>query len=317
MAPLNAAAAPQRPAMARGPPARTDQSAGPPRDEARAHPGPGGRGTGRRKCTPAMPPGGEPGRLREFWDGTAAAVAAAAEPMRGAARTGGPRRPRPSKAAGTPAARPAKHATIFNGQRRRRPVGRGGGAGTQWRDRAWSAVLGGSFAGIVAVTANMIARGYDIWPIGAVMSVVSAAALAHILLRGRRLRSPRGGRPAGAAASARMLGRGRGDGARMRRLIRLSDRVAVLCDSLPRRTDVETLAVLYEIRICYTEAFELAEGLGADGRVLVDTMRKVLANFNHMYDMQSGSLRRTDANAAEFAAAMRELGRDVDGSTRR
>ena len=159
--------------------------------------------------------------------------------------------------------------------------------------RAQVIILGGAFVGIAAITANMIASGYDTWPFGVAMSVVSAAAFAHILVRGRR-------------PNARML-----------RLKHLSDRVSSLYDSLPRRTGVETLAVLHEIRVCYSEACVLADGFGAEGRELATTLRKVLANINRMYDIQSGSLRCTEANAADFAAAMRELGRDVDGTPSR
>lgn len=120
-----------------------------------------------------------------------------------------------------------------------------------------------------------------------------------------------------AALFGRVFLRARRQILRLRRLKRMSDRILRLFDSLPRRTEVETLAVLHEIRASYAEALELAEGLGDGGRTVTAAMRRALAAINEVYDVQSGSLRRTDANAADFAAAMRGLGRDVDGSVGR
>ena len=111
--------------------------------------------------------------------------------------------------------------------------------------------------------------------------------------------------------------RARGEDARMGRLEYLSGHISSLCDSLPRKTDVETLAVLHEIRICYDEACALADGFGERGGRLAATLHKSRGRIDKMYEIQSGFLRRTEANAAEFAEAMRGLGRNADGSERR
>ena len=48
------------------------------------------------------------------------------------------------------------------------------------------------------------------------------------------------------------------------------------------------------------------------------TIREAAARVDEIYGIQSGSLRRTEANAAEFAAAMRAPGREeADGSVTR
>ena len=120
--------------------------------------------------------------------------------------------------------------------------------------------------------------------------------------------------PASAASFAQVFLRTRRNLARARRLERMTGRILSLCRSLPRRSEVETLAVLHEIRACYGEAFKVAEGLGDGGKRIMPAMREAVARVDEIYDIQSGSLRRTEANAADFAAAMRALGRDADGS---
>ena len=94
----------------------------------------------------------------------------------------------------------------------------------------------------------------------------------------------------------------------------LIDRVHELIHTIPRRTEAETLAVIHEVRNCYTEAFELKDDIGYADDELDATMRANLDAIDELYDIQSGSLRRTDANAADFADAMRRLGRGLDGT---
>ena len=111
--------------------------------------------------------------------------------------------------------------------------------------------------------------------------------------------------------------RSRRDEIRLRRLEDMTARITFLVATLPRPTDVETLAVLHEIRNCYAEASELAAGFGGRGRRLAASIRDGLGKVERLYDIQSGSLRHTGENASDFARVMRELGRDVDGSLRR
>lgn len=177
----------------------------------------------------------------------------------------------------------------------RRSVNTGGEDGARRRERILTAAVSGSLAAIVAIPVYAIAGSGGGWwaAAGGAILAASAAYFAHVFQRARR------------------------DRARLRRLERTSDRIMSLCDSLPRRSDVETLAVLHEIRICYGEALKLAEGLGDKGRQLAATISRALARIDQMYDLQSGLLRRTETNAAEFAAAMRKLGRNADGTTLR
>lgn len=111
--------------------------------------------------------------------------------------------------------------------------------------------------------------------------------------------------------------RSRRDEIRLRRLEHMTARITFLVATLPRPTDVETLAVLHEIRNCYAEASELAAGFGGRGKRLAASIRDGLCKVERLYDIQSGSLRHTGENASDFARVMRELGRDVDGSLRR
>ena len=156
----------------------------------------------------------------------------------------------------------------------------------------WGA-LGALFAAIAVIPqAYLVGIGSLAWPVAAAVAAVFAAAYAFMYAHMYRSRS------------------------RLRRFEHLSGRVISLGRSLPRGTDVETLAVLHEMRTCYGEACMVAGGLGAKGGHLADMMRETLAKIDGLYDAQTGSLRRTPANAAEFAAAMRRLGREVDGSER-
>ena len=155
----------------------------------------------------------------------------------------------------------------------------------------WGAI-GALLAAIATVPMAYLASiGVMAWPVAAAVAAVLAGAYAFMYAHMYRTRS------------------------RMRRLRHLADRVISLCKSLPRGTDVETLAVLHEIRTCYGEACRVAARLDGRGGRLADSMRETMARLDGMYDARSASLRRTDANAADFAAAMRRLGRDVDGSS--
>ena len=102
----------------------------------------------------------------------------------------------------------------------------------------------------------------------------------------------------------------------MRRCDDLLDRVHGLIQSIPCRTEAETLAALHEIRNCYNEAIELEDRLGDGGGMIAARLRENLGCIDDLYGIQTGSLRRTEANAADFAAAMRRLGRDADGAAR-
>ena len=163
------------------------------------------------------------------------------------------------------------------------------------RERLLRCAVFSALAGIVAFSVYMYAASGEIWwaAVGAAILAAAAASFAQVCLRVRR------------------------DLARTRRLERTTGRILSLCRSLPRRSEVETLAVLHEIRACYGEAFKTAEGLSDGGKRIMPVMREAVARVDEIYDIQSGSLRRTEANAAEFAAAMRALGRDADGSDAR
>ena len=164
---------------------------------------------------------------------------------------------------------------------------------TRRRKLRWTA-LGAVFASVAVVPqALIVLADASVWPAAVAISAAIGIALACLFVHMYKI------------------------GRRMGRLEYMSNRTIFLCDSLPRSTDVETLAVLHEIRTCYEEACRLADGLGPKGRELGDVMRKMRAKIDRMYEVQSGSLRRTEANAAEFAEAMRALGRDADGSERR
>ena len=157
----------------------------------------------------------------------------------------------------------------------------------------WGA-LGALFAAIAVVPqAYLAGTGALAWPAAAAIAAAFVAAYALMYAHMYRTRS------------------------RLRRFEHLSGRVISLGRSLPRKTDVETLAVLHEMRTCYVEACRVAGRLGGKGGRLADMMRETLARIDGLYEMQSGSLRRTGANAAEFAEAMRGLGRNADGSERR
>ena len=164
------------------------------------------------------------------------------------------------------------------------------------RERLLRCAVFSALAGIVAFPAYMYAAsGEIVWAaVGAAILAASAASYAQVFLRVRR------------------------DLARARRLGRMTGRILSLCQSLPRGSEVETLAVLHEIRACYGEAFKVAERLGDGGKRVMPAMREAVARVDEIYDIQSGSLRRTEANAAEFAAAMRAPGREeADGSETR
>ena len=96
----------------------------------------------------------------------------------------------------------------------------------------------------------------------------------------------------------------------------LLDRIWELLDMIPRRTEAETLAVIHEIRICYAEIVELVDKMGEGGTPFAIKLRMGLDDIRRQYDIQAGSLRCTKANAADFHAAMRGLGRDADGTLR-
>ena len=183
----------------------------------------------------------------------------------------------------------------------------GTGTGTDLRGRRFRAAMRAAwYAGLAGMAGSMHLAMYGAgsWPGAACTSAVAGAAIAAWLAHRR--------------------GRGRGPDADVERLRRcglLSRRVDALLASLPCRTEAGTLAVLHEVRNCYAEALEQAgrlggSGGGGTGDRLAARLRRNMAQIDGLYDVQTGSLRCTAANAAEFAAAMRTLGRDVDGSMR-
>ena len=101
-----------------------------------------------------------------------------------------------------------------------------------------------------------------------------------------------------------------------RRCEYLLDRIEALVESIPRKTEAETLAVIHEVRNCYVESIDVVERMGEGDTKLASKLRRNLGQIDELYDIQTGSLRCTEANAADFAAAMRKLGRDADGSLR-
>ena len=141
--------------------------------------------------------------------------------------------------------------------------------------------------------------GADAWQVGAIGSATASGVIGlWLVLSSKQRRAYRLRRDA------------------MRRCEYLIDRIGRLLESIPRRTETETLAALHEIRNCYTETIRLVDEMGDGDSRLAASLRRGLAQIGEMYDMQTGSLRRTDVNAADFAAAMRALGRDADGALR-
>ena len=143
--------------------------------------------------------------------------------------------------------------------------------------------------------------GLEAWPGAALTTAVTGGAMASLSLH---------------------LRRGRREARRrrecMRRCLLLLDRISCLIAAIPCRTEAETLAAFHEIRNCYAEAIEMSSGLGDWDEPVAAAMRGNLDQINELYDIQTGSLRRTEANAADFAAAMRALGsEEADGSLRR
>ena len=165
--------------------------------------------------------------------------------------------------------------------------GRGG-----LRGKIWDVVFIGSGAAC-PVLLCLSMGGTDALPIGAAMSAVVVACAAWMRRSVRRFKA-----------------RERS----MRRCDGLIERVEYLVGTMPCKTEAETLAALHEIRNCYSEAIELEGELGDGGRRIAARIRANLAQIDDLYDIQTGSLRRTEANAADFAAAMRALGRDADGA---
>lgn len=102
----------------------------------------------------------------------------------------------------------------------------------------------------------------------------------------------------------------------MRRCTCLLDRIEYLLGTIPRRTEAETLAAFHEMRNCYAETLDLIERMGEGGSMLAIKMRRARDQIVEMYGIQTESLRRTEANAADFADAMRRLGREAGGTAR-
>ena len=158
-------------------------------------------------------------------------------------------------------------------------------------------------AALAPLCIYLVWSGADAWPVGAVGSATAGGVIGLWLAVFRKRR--------------RKLGLRNED---MRRCKYLINRVGWLARLIPLRTAAETLAALHEMRNCYVEAIRLVDkmdeedGDDGDDGLLCDSLRGGLAQVDEMYDMQTGSLRCTEANAADFAAAMRALGRDADGA---
>ena len=159
------------------------------------------------------------------------------------------------------------------------------------RDKIWDIILFGSGAACPVLTCLSMG-GMDALPIGVAMSAVVVAWAAWMRRCVRRFKR-----------------RERS----IRRCDGLIDRVECLIGTIPCKTEAETLAAMHEIRNCYSEAIELEDDLGDGGRMIAARIRSNMAQIDDLYNIQTGSLRRTDANAADFAAAMRALGRELGG----
>lgn len=183
-------------------------------------------------------------------------------------------------------------------------TGPGTGIGRQGR-RFRTAMRAVWYAGLAAMAGafHLALLGVDMWPVAVGTTCITGAAIASWLASRRR-------------CSRRRIGAD-GEGG-LGRCGLLSRRVDALLASLPCMTEAETLAVLHEIRNCYAEALEQAGRLGdggggGGGRCgLAARLRRNLAQIDGLYDIQTGSLRCTPANAADFAEAMRGLGREYD-----
>ena len=156
----------------------------------------------------------------------------------------------------------------------------------------WGVLFAAGCLILALSTAMVVASDPGTWPVAAIAIGAIGIAAVALAVRARR------------------------DEIRLQRLEYMTARITFLVATLPRPTDVETLAVLHEIRNCYAEARELAAGFGKRGRRLAASIRDGLGKVERLYDIQSGSLRHTGENASDFARVMRELGRDVDGSLR-
>ena len=101
--------------------------------------------------------------------------------------------------------------------------------------------------------------------------------------------------------------------AHKRRILCAAARIMFLAGTLPRRTDVETLAVVGEIRARYAEARKLVEEFGDDsGRRLADDLGSRLDRIDRAYDAEAGRLRSADASVDDFAKEVRAFSREVD-----
>lgn len=146
---------------------------------------------------------------------------------------------------------------------------------------------------------HLVWGGVDAWQVGAIGSATAGGVIGLWLVL---------------SSKRRHVYRLRRDA--MRRCEYLINRIGHLLESIPRRTEAETLAALHEVRNCYAETIRLVDEMGDGDSRLAASLRRGLAQIGEMYDMQTGSLRRTDANAADFAAAMQALGREGDGALR-
>ena len=100
---------------------------------------------------------------------------------------------------------------------------------------------------------------------------------------------------------------------RKRHLACAAGRIMHLAASLPRRTDEETLAILGEIRACYSDACRLVGEIGSGGdRRLADDLRGRLDRIDRAYDAETGLLRLAEASVDDFATDVRAFSRKVD-----
>lgn len=174
-----------------------------------------------------------------------------------------------------------------------------GGAIRRWLSD-FTALEAAWFVGVALapLCIHLVWGGVDAWPVGAIGSATAGGVIGlWLVLSSRRRRR------------LRRYDKG------MRRCEYMIYRIRLLVKLFPCRTEAETLAALHEMRNCYIEAIRLVDEMGDDDDdMLGDSLRGGLAKIDELYDIQTGSLRRTEANAADFAAAMRALGRESDGA---
>ena len=155
-----------------------------------------------------------------------------------------------------------------------------------WRGKFWWGALGAAFAAIVALPMAHLAIVYtSMWTAIAAMSAFLGTGFACLFVYAYR------------------------DFGRMRRLEYAANCVIALCNSLPRRTDGETVAVIQEIGARYDEVRREADEFDDKGIKIPVAVYKMRARISRLCRSRPKSLLHAEANASGFRAAMRRLDR--------